>query len=456
MLKLSFVLNSIEGCNVSKHKDVDFSGVSTDSNKILGDELFFALRGERLDGHNFISEALDRGAQGAVVEKDGYESKNGKIIIRVPSTFKALGDVARAWRNKFQGLKLAAITGSNGKTTTKEMASSILSLRYSVLKNSGNFNNLIGLPLTLLKLTEHHNAAVVELGMNDFGEIKRMTEISNPDIGAITNIGKAHLERLGSIEGVANAKGELIEGFDESNSFVVNMDDPLIRKMAAGVKCIKISYGIKSHGVIISARDVVTDGFSAISFMMNIDGKEFPARMRGIGIHNVMNALCASGIALAFGCSDEEIQAGLERYSPVYMRMEVLDSPFGFKIINDTYNSNPDSVRRAIEELIRLKSDGRTIAVLGDMLELGSESMTEHRMLGEFLRELEVDYVIAYGEFGWCVLEGFRWKSRSIYAETHEDAAEKLKNYAGRGDLVLIKGSRGMKMENIIQRLFKE
>jgi UDP-N-acetylmuramoyl-tripeptide--D-alanyl-D-alanine ligase len=456
MLKLSFVLNSIEGCNVSKYKDVDFSGVSTDSNKILGDELFFALRGERLDGHNFISEALDRGAQGAVVEKDGYESKNGKIIIRVPSTFKALGDVARAWRNKFQGLKLAAITGSNGKTTTKEMASSILSLRYSVLKNSGNFNNLIGLPLTLLKLTEHHNAAVVELGMNDFGEIKRLTEISNPDIGVITNIGKAHLARLGSIEGVANAKGELIEGFDESNSFVVNMDDPLIRKMAAGVECIKIPYGIKSRGVIISARDVVTDGFSAISFMMNIDGKEFPARMRGIGIHNVMNALCASGIALAFGCSDEEIQAGLERYSPVYMRMEVLDSPFGFKIINDTYNSNPDSMRRAIEELIRLKSDGRAIAVLGDMLELGSESMTEHRMLGEFLRELEVDYVIAYGEFGWCVLEGFRWKSRSIYAETHEDAAEKLKNYAGRGDLVLIKGSRGMKMENIIQRLFKE
>jgi UDP-N-acetylmuramoyl-tripeptide--D-alanyl-D-alanine ligase len=192
------------------------------------------------------------------------------------------------------------------------------------------------------------------------------------------------------------------------------MDDPLIRKMAAGVECIKIPYGIKSRGVIISARDVVTDGFSAISFMMNIDGKEFPARMRGIGIHNVMNALCASGIALAFGCSDEEIQAGLERYSPVYMRMEVLDSPFGFKIINDTYNSNPDSMRRAIEELIRLKSDGRAIAVLGDMLELGSESMTEHRMLGEFLRELEVDYVIAYGEFGWCVLEGFRWKSRIL------------------------------------------
>jgi UDP-N-acetylmuramoyl-tripeptide--D-alanyl-D-alanine ligase len=456
MLKLSFVLNSIEGCNLSTYKDIDFSGVSTDSKNILGDELFFALKGERLDGHNFVSEALGKGAHGAVVEKDGYESKNGKIIIRVPSTFRALGDVARAWRNKFHRLKLAAITGSNGKTTTKEMASSILSLRNSVLKNSGNFNNLIGLPLTLLQLAERHNAAVVELGMNDFGEIKRLAEICNPDIGAITNIGKAHLEKLGSMEGVAKAKGELVEGFGESKSFVVNMDDPLIRKMAADIECVKIPYGINSHGVVISAREIMTDGFSAIGFKLNIDGTEFPVRMRGIGTHNVMNALCASGIALGFGCSNEEIQAGLERYSPVYMRMEVLDSPFGFKIINDTYNSNPDSMRRAIEELIRLKSDGKTIAVLGDMLELGSESVTEHRMLGEFLRELEVDCVIAYGRFAWCLLEGFGGGSRGFYAQTHEDAAERLVNYAGPGDLVLIKGSRGMKMENIIQRLFKE
>ncbi len=456
MLKLSFVLNSIEGCSLSAHKEVDFSGVSTDSKNILGKELFFALKGERLDGHNFISEALDRGAEGAVVEKDGYESNNGKVIIRVPSTFRALGDVARAWRNKFQRLKLAAITGSNGKTTTKEMAAGILSLRFSVLKNSGNFNNLIGLPLTLLKLSEQHNAAVVELGMNDFGEIRRLSEICSPDIGAITNVGKAHLEKLGSIEGVAKAKGELIEGFGEPNSFVVNMDDPMIRKLAAGVECTKIPYGICSDGVLISARDIITDGFSAITFKMNIDGKEFPARMRGIGIHNVMNALCASGIALGFGCSNEEIQAGLERYSPVYMRMEVLDSPFGFKIINDTYNSNPESMRRAVEELIRLKSDGRTIAVLGDMLELGGESITEHRMLGEFLRKLEVDYVIAYGKFAWCVLEGFGGGARGFYAETHQDAAEGLINFAEPGDLALIKGSRGMKMENIIQKLFKD
>lgn len=456
MLKLSFILNSLEGCNLSTYKDVDFSGVSTDSKNILGDELFFALKGERLDGHNFISEALDRGARGAVVEKDGYESKNGKVIVRVPSTFKALGDVARAWRNKFQGLKLVAITGSNGKTTTKEMASSILSLRYSVLKNSGNFNNLIGLPLTLLRITERHNAAVVELGMNDFGEIKRLTEICNPDIGAITNIGKAHLEKLGGIDGVAKAKGELVEEFGESNAFVVNMDDPLIRKMAGQIECIKIPYGIQSPGVLISAREIMTDGFAAISFKISVDGKEFSARMRGIGIHNVMNALCAAGVAFAFGCSNEEIQAGLERYTPVYMRMEVLDSPFGFKIINDTYNSNPDSMRMAIEELTRLKSDGRTIAVLGDMLELGRESAAEHRMLGELLRELEVDYVIAYGKFASCVLEGFEGGSRGFHAETHEDAAEILTNCAGPGDLALIKGSRGMKMENIIHRLFKE
>lgn len=456
MVRLSFVLNSIDGCDSSTSKDFDFSGISTDSNKILGDELFFALKGERLDGHNFISDAFDRGARGAVVERNGYESKNGKIIIRVPSTFKALGDVARAWRNKFEQLRLGAITGSNGKTTTKEMASSILSLRYSVLKNQGNFNNLVGLPLTLLNLADHHDAAIVELGMNDFGEIRRLTEICNPDVGAITNIGKAHLEKLGSVEGVSKAKGELVERFDEANSFVVNMDDPSIRKMAASTRCKKISYGISSRRVHISARDITTEGFSAIRFKMRIDGKEFPTRIRGIGTHNVMNALCASGIALALGCSDEEIQAGLERYSPVYMRMEVLDSPFGFKIVNDTYNANPDSMRRSIEALTTLKQDGRTIAVLGDMLELGSKSRSEHKMLGQFLRELGVDYLITFGNFARHTLDGFKGKSAGHHAEEYDDAVEKLRDYAKPGDVVLIKGSRGMKMENIIQRLFKE
>jgi len=455
MLKLGFVLSSTNGNPLSNSEHVCFSGVSTDSKKIKGGELFIALRGSRFDGHDFVSEALVKGAKGAVVEEANSFTRNGKVIIQVPSTLKALGDLARAWKNEFPDLRLAAITGSNGKTTTKEMTSSMLALKFSVLKNSGNFNNLIGLPLTLLKIDEDHNAAVVELGMNEFGEIRRLAEIANPDTGTITNIGSAHLEKLGSIEGVAKAKGELVEGFSERNTFVVNMDDPQIQDIAKGLRCKKIPYGLNSAGLLITAKDISPVGFSAVRFNLIMGEREIPIRIRGIGIHNVMNALCAAGLAFSFGCDSDEIQAGLERYFPVYMRLEVLDSPYGFKIINDSYNSNPDSMRRAIEELIRLKGSGRAIAVLGDMLELGTRSEQEHKGLGEFLSQLKVDYVISFGKFGMSVLEGLKDNGRSMYAESHEEAAQAIINFARKEDLVLIKGSRGMKMENVVQRLYE-
>jgi UDP-N-acetylmuramoyl-tripeptide--D-alanyl-D-alanine ligase len=473
MLNLSFVLISTNGklvetqnlvslskqnpASLPKSEDITFSGVSTDSRRIRKDELFFALSGSNFDGHDFVSEALDKGAKGAVVEKSTSTTckTNGKVIIKVPSTLRALGDLASAWRRSFSNLKLAAITGSNGKTTTKEMAASILSIRFSVLKNSGNFNNLIGLPLTLLKIGETHNAAVVELGMNDFGEIRRLAEIALPDIGAITNVGRAHLEKLGGIEGVAKAKGELVERFTNDNTFVVNMDDPWIQRIAEGIRCQKITFGINSPRACISAKDIEPVEFSAIRFKMTVFGKEFPVRIRGIGLHNVMNSLCAAGITLPFGCSADEIQAGLERFIPAYMRLEVMDTPFGFKIINDTYNANPDSMRRGIEELVRLKGSGRAIAVLGDMLELGSASKSEHISLGEFLSEKKVDFVITHGEHGRYILEGTQRRIEGAFAETHDEAARILIGFAKPGDLVLVKGSRGMRMENVIQKLFE-
>lgn len=464
MLKLSLVLNSINGKLVEKQilssnprlEDVVFSGVSTDSRRIRKDELFFALSGDNFDGHDFVSEAFDKGAKGAVVEKVSSIRTNGKLLIKVPSAVKAFGDLASAWRKSFPNLKLAAITGSNGKTTTKEMASSILSLRFSVLKNSGNLNNLIGLPLTLLRIAENHGAVVVELGMNDFGEIKRLAEIARPDTGAITNIGRAHLQKLGSIDGVAKAKAELVDGFTQDNTFVVNMDDPRTAEIGNRIRCKKITFGISTPGVDISARDISSVDFSAIKFNMIIGEKEFPVRVRGIGLHNVMNALCAGGVALSFGCNPDEIQAGLERFIPAYMRLEVMDTPFGFKVINDTYNANPDSMRRAIEELARLKGNGRGIAVLGDMLELGNVSESEHESLGEFVSENKIDFVIACGKYGSHVLQGTGTKIETAFAETHDEAADILIRIAKPGDLVLVKGSRGMKMENVIQRLFKE
>jgi UDP-N-acetylmuramoyl-tripeptide--D-alanyl-D-alanine ligase len=453
MLGLDFVLNSTKGKLVSGRGHGSFSGVSTDSRNISDGEIFFALKGDNHDGHEYIDEALKKGASGAVIEDSSRAHNGGKLLIQVPSTLKALGDLASGWRKSFPELKLAAITGSNGKTTTKEMAWSIVSRKYKTLRNTGNFNNLIGLPLTLFRLDASYKAAVVELGMNEFGEIRRLAEIALPDTGAITNIGRAHLERLGGIEGVAKAKGELVEGFGRGNVFVVNADDPRVVEIARDTDCRKITYGIKSAEADVTAKDIRQDGFSGINFLMAAGGEEFPVRLSGIGMHNVMNALCASSIALSFGCGKDEITEGLGGFSLPRMRLEVEESPAGFKVINDTYNANPESMRSAVNELMALKGGGRAIAVLGDMLELGEMSTGEHSGLGEYLAASGVDYVIALGIFGRAVLEGAGNKTNGFYAESHEEAARIVREIAGQGDLVLVKGSRGMRMEEVTNRL---
>ncbi|MEQ9618192.1 MAG: UDP-N-acetylmuramoyl-tripeptide--D-alanyl-D-alanine ligase [Deltaproteobacteria bacterium] len=453
MLELDFVLDSMNGKIVSGLGKGNFSGVSTDSRKVRGGEIFFALRGDNFDGHEFVDEALGKGAGAAVIETGGHQRANGKLLIGVPSTLRALGDLASSWRKGFPDLKLAAITGSNGKTTTKEMVWSIVSQKHPTLKNTGNFNNLIGLPLTLLGLNESFRAAVVELGMNDFGEIRRLAEIADPDVGAITNIGRAHLEKLGGIDGVARAKGELVESFEGGRTFVVNADDPRIAQIAENTKCDKITYGLKSPGTMLSARKIEQNEFSGIGFLMCIEGTEFPVELTGIGIHNVMNALCASGIALSLGCGKEEIKSGLETFTPEHMRLEVVESPRGFRIINDTYNANPESMRSAIDELVKLKGGGRAIAVLGDMLELGAASGKEHAGLGEYLSALGVDYVVACGKFGSSILNGAGNAVEGSLAATHGEAADIVKAIAKPGDLVLIKGSRGSRMEEVTKIL---
>lgn len=453
MLGLDFVLNSTSGKLVSGGSGITFSGVSTDSRNVSPGEIFFALRGENFDGHEYVDEAMKKGAAGAVIEGNSVAQDGRKLLIRVPSTLRALGDLACEWRKSFPELKLAAITGSNGKTTTKEMAWSVVSRKYKTLRNTGNFNNLIGLPLTLFKLDGSYEAAVVELGMNDFGEIRRLAEIAHPDTGAITNIGRAHLEKLGGIEGVARAKGELVEGFTGENVFVVNADDPRTVEIARKTDCKKITYGIKSGGADISAKDIRQDGFSGIDFLMTTGSGQIPIRIKGIGMHNVMNALCASGIALSLGCGMDEILEGLGSFTPGYMRLEVLESPSGFRVINDTYNANPDSMRSAIDELMSHKGAGGAIAVLGDMLELGEKSESEHYGLGEYLSASGVDYVIACGNFGRAMLEGAGEGSNGFYASSIDEAAKIVNEIARPGDLVLVKGSRGMRMEEVTKKL---
>ena len=268
MIDINFILESTGGKVLSGNSAATFSGVSTDTRKITQDEIFFALKGDNFDGQNFVEEAFKNGASGAVIEGSLPQAVDGKVVIQVPSTLRALGDLASSWRMSFPDLKLAAITGSNGKTTTKEMTWSIVSLKHNTLKNTGNFNNLIGLPLTLFELNSDHTAAVVEVGMNDFGELRRLSEIALPDIGAITNIGHAHLEKLGGLDGVAKAKGELVENFTEDNTFVVNLDDPRVEKIADSLNCEKITYGIKSDKAMIRASEIESSDLSNIKFVM--------------------------------------------------------------------------------------------------------------------------------------------------------------------------------------------
>lgn len=458
MLSRELILKATDGEIISDRENPEVSSVSIDSRRIKKNQLFIAIKGDNFDGHDFLDEAFERGATSAIVEKIPENKKiyEGKLLIRVSSTEKALADLAKEIRHSNKNLKLAAITGSNGKTTTKEMTYSILSVNHNVLKNTGNFNNNIGLPLTLLNLEKNHEMCVVELGMNDFGEIRYLTDIADPDIGAITSIGRAHLEKLGSIEGVAKAKGELVEKFGSDNIFCVNIDDPRILSISRNIDCKKIHFSLDSKQAEIHASDIKRNGFESMNFKIHVNDQTASLRLRGIGKHNILNSLCASSIAHAMGCSIEEIQAGLERYIPTQMRLEVLETPQGFTVLNDSYNANPDSMIKGIEELVTYRNKNKVIAVLGDMLELGAKSIEEHRKLGQYLSKSKVDVVLALGKESQYIIEGLNGSSKGFYLENHEEAAKLLKELAVPGDVVLVKGSRGMKMEKVIQNFYKD
>jgi len=292
--------------------------------------------------------------------------------------------------------------------------------------------------------------------MNDFGELKRLSEIARPDIGAITNIGHAHLEKLGGLDGVARAKGELVENFDHDNIFVVNLDDPRVKNISDNLECQRVTLGINSKDAMITATDIESNNLESIKFNMNISGYGFPVSIKGIGLHNVMNALCAAGIAISLGCDSDQIQKGLANYAPAHMRLEILDTPYGFKIINDSYNANPDSMKRAVDELVRLRGSGKSIAVLGDMLELGEGSEAEHYELGKYLSDSGVDQLISLGAFTEKTIEGYGNSKQGLPAQTHEEAARRLLETAKPGDLVLVKGSRGSRMERVIKEIIEE
>ena len=453
------ILTHMQGELLRGSRDRSFSGISTDSRSVGEGQLFWALKGETFDGHDFVKEAIRKGAAGVVVDKEktaALPANTGAAILCVPDTLKALGDLARWWRHRFMA-RVAAITGSAGKTTTKEMTSAILSLEGSTLKNEGNFNNLIGLPLSLFLLHESHRYAVLEMGMNRPGEIGRLTEITDPDVGLITNVGRAHLEGVGSIEGVARAKVELLEKMSPRALAILNGDDRFLMQAAAvfRMKPITFGQGLQNSVRAEKIRNLGREGFS---FDIYWKEKSFSVRLRVPGLQNVYNALAAAAIALSMSLSTDRIQEGLARFEGIKGRFTVVPLPNGSILIDDTYNSNPSSLRAALESIGALVPQGTKLIVgLGEMLELGDETVQGHVEAGEMVAEAGADWFVALGDHAPEMIRGAVDKGfpqeRAICVKDHQEMGAKILEMMKPGDLVLLKASRRTGLDRVADKL---
>jgi len=433
-----------------------------DSRKIVGGEIFFALKGERTDGHNFVEEALRRGAALAVVSRAWYEENQEKFfdkLLVVPEVLSALHALARLYRRKF-AVPIVAVGGGSGKTTTKEMIAAVLRTSYNTLATEGNLNNHIGLPLTLFGLREATEIAVLEMGMNHKGEMLELCAIAEPTHGLITNIGKAHIEFFGTLEAIAEAEGELFEWLGKSGGTAfVNADDAWVMQVADKVMQ-KMLYGIvtpahpnRREVLDLYAEEIGLDERGRPTFKLATQEAEEVVKLRMSGRHNITNALAAAAVGLNFGVSLAQVKTALENFeiNPALKRMAVYEQQ-GIIIINDTYNANPESMRSGLQTLKTMQHGGKKIAVLGDMLELGALSESEHALLGEFISQLELDVLFVHGEAMKATLDAAKVRMKQHF-ESKVQLADRLKELLQPGDAVLFKGSRSMKMEEVIEMM---
>lgn len=451
-MKAGDMASVIGGKLVRGGKDALSSGVSTDSRNIKPGEAFFALKGPRFDGHAFIKDVFAKGASVAVVEKEDGIADLPEVaaVIKVEDALKALGSLAAHVRSLHR-IPVVAVTGSAGKTTTKEMIASILSVSRKVLKTEGNRNNLIGLPLTILGLDPSHEAAVLELGISEEGEMERLASICGPDVALITNIGRSHLQSLGSIDGVQREKGRLFELLPPHGVKIVNLDDPRVVEAAKGPgETVTFSMSGKAD-VQVESRDS-EDPFSGPVVVYKVRGKKVEARFASPGVTSVMNGAAAVAAALALGAPLEDMAAGLSAPLAVKGRMAVVKAG-GVVVLDDTYNANPESMTAALKTLAGAR--GRKIAVLGDMLELGDVSAAEHASIGMLAAGLGVDALVAIGEFSLNTAEAARAAGveKSFGFASKEEALNALRAVVSDGDTVLVKGSRGVALEEVVEFL---
>lgn len=450
MFDLEMVTRITAGKVSPRSANCPLQGVSTDSRSVTEGQLFIPLRGPRFDGHEFFSQAVSRGAAACLSEDivDGLSIP----VVKVDDTLRALGDLAAAYRQNLRG-PLIGITGSSGKTTTKEMLASILSQKNPGLKTAGNFNNLIGLPLTLFELQPEHCWAVIEMGTSALGEIERLTEIAAPDIGVITNVGPAHLETLKGLAGVARAKGELFAGL-HGGTAVVNLDDQRVTQLPVANGVARVTFGVDPQAQIRASDLLLLP--DRVEFCLHGDGKTHMVELAVPGQHNVSNALAAAATAHILSVPMEDIVTGLQQFSPAAGRMVQSELPGGGVLLDDSYNSNPMSAAAGLEVLRLQNCRGQKIAVLGDMLELGERAEQHHQDLGRRAADC-AELIIAVGQYAGAICQGAASvgmpDARLIQRADSEAAVDVVLSRIECGDGVLVKGSRGVHLETLVEAI---
>ncbi|MCL2059356.1 MAG: UDP-N-acetylmuramoyl-tripeptide--D-alanyl-D-alanine ligase [Oscillospiraceae bacterium] len=443
------------------------TGVSTDTRGDCEDKLFVPLSGANFDGHDYIDVAFTKGAKIALTSRDDPQADSVPMhaaVIKVDDTLRALGLLAAWYRMQFNPLVIG-VTGSVGKTTTKEMIALVLAKKYNVLKTEGNKNNLIGLPLTIFQLTEAHEALVLEMGMSQPGEIARLSKIARPDIAVITNIGDAHIRQFGTKQNILKAKLEILEGLSKNGTVFLNGDDMLLNGLMGLIDRPVVYYGI-DEGLDVTGTDARARGERAIEFAFTWHGRGNSVVLNAAGTHNIHNALAAVAVGLHNGVSPKFISEALYEFQPDKLRMNIMEIG-QIRLINDAYNANPQSMRAAIDVLTDLTGGGRRIAVLGDMLELGDYAPERHREIGEYLADRGVDVLVAVGASAQDLANGTNASLRTCVANAslrtndanapveccvfseQKDVADFVIHMLRPGDTVLVKGSRGMYMEQI-------
>ncbi len=453
-MKLSTICEAVGGkLNAGAYAGVSINGAATDSRGDLSGKLFVAIKGENVDGHDYIESAFNNGAAAVFCEQD--RQFGDRPVIYVDSTLKALKLLGKYYRSLFN-VHVIGVTGSVGKTTVKDMIACVLSEKYNTMKTKGNLNTDIGMPISLLELNDKHECAVIEMGMRNFGEIKELAGIAKPETAVITNIGFSHIEILGSREGIMRAKCELIDSLDKNGRIVLNADDDMLFSLKEKYKG-SLYFGTKSDNYF-SCEDIEYNGIRGVTFtLIKASGAKERIFVPVPGRHMVINAMCAATVGDIYGLTLSEIKSGIEKFKPSDSRMEIHDTKDGVAVIDDAYNASPSSMQAAFEVLAFAK--GRKFCVLGDMRELGVEAERLHAELGEDLAEKDFDYVFTFGDKIRLTAEKCAELSNGKTAVTHFDSKSalisELKGLLIQGDTVLVKASRALKFEEIITSIIK-